>query len=79
MILFTVLSSRIVDLNYCCNPPEIIAIDTSNLKETTGPQVSLSIPLELLRVFDDGEGLTRIISALYRNVSGVLSHGLNNG
>ena len=52
--------------------------NSSSFKGYKGPAVSVTIPLEILQVFDDdSDGSIRIVSTLYSNVS-LLSYGLDN-
>ena len=53
--------------------------NSSSFEGYEGPAVSVTIPLEILQVFDDyNDGSIRIVSTLYSNVSLLLSYGLNN-
>ena len=53
--------------------------NSSSFFESEGPAVSVTIPLEILQVFDDdNDGSIRIASTLYSNVSLLLSYGLDN-
>ena len=74
----TVLQSEVIDLNDPNNPLQITAINTSNINGSVGPAISMTIPLELLRIFNDGDGEIRIVSAVYRNISIIFSNELNN-
>ena len=59
------------------NMTSITAIDTYDFIGLENPRISLTIPIELLKAFDDGDGLIRIISAVYRNVSWVFFNGIS--
>ena len=74
--IFSVLQSEVIDLNNPNNPLQITAINTSSLNGTVVPHISMTIPLELLRVFNDGVGEIRIVSAVYRNISSIFSNGI---
>ena len=70
---FTVLQSEVIDLNDPNNPLQITAINTSTINGFGGPAISMTIPLELLRAFSDGNGVIRIVSAVYRNIAAIFS------
>ena len=54
-------------------------INSSSVFEFEGPAVSVTIPLEILQVFDDdNDGSIRIVSTLYSNLSILLSYCLDN-
>ena len=57
----------------------VVVFNSSSVDEYVGPAVSVTIPLEILHVFDDdNDGSIKIASTLYSNVSLLLSYGLNN-
>ena len=70
------LSTIVVNINNINNSSPITAIDTSNIDGLGGPQISLTIPLELLlKIFsNEDDRRIRIVSAVYRNVSEALSY-----
>ena len=67
------LRSQIIDVIDTIIPLQITAVNTTNLKDYNGPQVSLTIPFQLLEEFSEGDGFIRIVSAVYRNVSAFFS------
>ena len=47
----------------------ITVINTSSIEGIMGPEITLSLPLELLEQFTDASGSVRIVSSVYRNIS----------
>lgn len=72
------LTSKVIKLFEPNLPPQLTSINTSSLNVNTGPTIAVTIPLELLRAFDGGNGEIRIISVLYRNVSLIFSADIGN-
>lgn len=55
-------------------PPQVTAINTATINEFMTPHVSLTLPIELLKAFDNGdEGIVRIVGGVYRNVASLFS------
>ena len=66
-----------VELNGLHN--SAVVFNSSSYDDFDGTAVSVTIPLEILQVFDDdNDGSIRIASTLYSNVSLLLSYGLDN-
>ncbi len=68
IMFIIVLYSRVIDVNSITSST-VTAINSSDFLSLTGPLITLTIPLELLKAFDDGDGIVRVISAIYRNVT----------
>ena len=77
ILLSLVLKTQIVDITGQNVPLQFTAIDTSKYSGFEDSPVSLSLPLELLQEFDDGDGLIGIVSASYRNVDMIFSSGID--
>ena len=75
--LSQVLRNEIIDISEQNLPLQISVINTTKLMKYEGPHVTITIPLPLLRAFDEGDGLIRIVSAVYRNVENVFSDELD--
>ncbi len=73
IMFIIVLYSRVIDVNSITSST-VTAINSSDFLSLTGPLITLTIPLELLKAFDDGDGIVRVISAIYRNVTNVYSY-----
>ena len=75
-VSLSALSSIIINnINNTKNSPQITVIDTSNIHGFEGPQIILTIPLEILKmVYNEDVGHIRIVSAVYRNVTVALSY-----
>lgn len=67
------LKSVLVDLS-TQNSPKFTAIDTSKIPGLVGPEISLTVPLELVEKFSaKNGGLLTIVSAVYINVAKAFS------
>ena len=64
------------DLEECCKKGHFLAIDTSHIPSLAVKQVTLSIPLDLLRSLSIGNDTIQIASSSYKNISQALSFGL---
>ena len=53
--------------------PSFTAIDSSNFPALSGPKVALTLPVDILYDADDGDGVVKVISAIYRNIADLFS------
>jgi len=67
-LLFLVLLVQFVLLNQL-NSNYHSAINSSNFPALRGPRESLTLPVEILHESDDGDGVVKVFSAIYRNIS----------
>ncbi len=63
IMFIIVLYSRVIDVNSITSST-VTAINSSDFTSLTGPLITLTIPLELLKAFDDGDGIVRVKSAI---------------
>ena len=68
-----VLKSMTIDVDKQDNSLQITVINTSIISGLQGPQIVMTIPVELINR-GNSNGSVRIVSAIYRNVSAFLSY-----
>lgn len=72
MYFVAALLSDVIEFKNCNNNShQITSINTSSINEYQGSHISMTIPLELLKVFENGS--IRIVSSVYNNISMIFS------
>lgn len=71
--------TKIFNLTGLSDSASVTAIHTDNLVGLENPQISLTIPINLLRTFDkDNDEIVKVASAIFRNISSTFISGLHD-